>query len=139
VRAAPKQKMAARLGGSHHGGDGDDSGQKRAGEGRGGSVAGMDETRFACPWAEESEGGRKEKEGATRRSALLKWRRRGRGGGPGVVAEWKAGTGKRGGPGCGVGQCGSAATASSGSVTARGGGAAWPRRAAGQTGEGRRD
>jgi hypothetical protein len=47
-------------------GDGDDSGRKRAGEGRGGSVAGVDEMRFACPWAEESEGGRKEKEGATR-------------------------------------------------------------------------
>jgi hypothetical protein len=43
-------------------------------------------------------------------------RRRDRGGGPGVVAVWRAGTGKRGGPGRGMGQHGGAASVGSGAV-----------------------
>jgi hypothetical protein len=55
VRVAPNRKMAADEWVSP-GGDGDGGGQKCAMEGRGGSVAGVDERRLAWPCAEESEG-----------------------------------------------------------------------------------
>jgi hypothetical protein len=57
----------------------------------------MDARRSAWSCAEESEGG--EKKRRAWQSALFKQRQRGRrGGGPGVVAAWQVGTGKRGGP-----------------------------------------
>jgi hypothetical protein len=68
----------------------------------------------------------------------LKRRRRGRGGGPGVDTVWRAEMGRRGGPGHDVGQHDGAATAGSGPAVARASGAAWPHRAAGRTGEGRK-
>jgi hypothetical protein len=61
VRAAPKWKMAADWEGlTVGGGDSDGGGRKRAGEGRGGSVAFVDERRVAWPCAKESEGGKRE-------------------------------------------------------------------------------
>jgi hypothetical protein len=78
------------------GGNGNGGGQKHAEEGRGGSVAGVDERRLAWPCAEESEGGRKE--GAARWLALLKWRRtrQWRGEGPGVWHRVEERTGREG-------------------------------------------
>jgi hypothetical protein len=77
---------------------GGDGGRKRVGEGRGGSVAGVDERRVAWPCTEESEGGkRRGKHGGVGRlfeAEAVRQRR----GGPGVVATWRAGTGKREGP-----------------------------------------
>jgi hypothetical protein len=64
VRVVPNRKMAVDGWVSPRGGS-DGSGQKRTGEGRGGSVAGVDERRFSWPCAEESEGGEK-KRGARR-------------------------------------------------------------------------
>jgi hypothetical protein len=60
VRVAPKQKMW-RIGRvSPRGGkNGDDSGRKHAGEGHGGSVAGVDERWVAWPCMKESEGGKR--------------------------------------------------------------------------------
>jgi hypothetical protein len=55
VRAAPKWKMAVDWEGLTVGEKNGD-GQKRAGEGRGGSVAGVDERHIAWSCAEESEG-----------------------------------------------------------------------------------
>jgi hypothetical protein len=91
VRAAPKRKMAADWEGltvGVGGGDGDDSGQKRVGEGCGGSVASVDERRVAWLCMEESEGGKKrgehggvgrlfEVEAARQRKGVQGWSPRG--------------------------------------------------------------
>jgi hypothetical protein len=58
VRAAPKLEMVVDWWVSPWGG-GDGGGRKCAGEGRGGSVAGVDERRLAWPCAEESKGEKK--------------------------------------------------------------------------------
>jgi hypothetical protein len=57
-------------------------------------------------------------------------------GDPGVVATWRAGTGKRGGPRA---RRGTARRRVNGPAVVHAAGAAWPRRAAGRTGEGWRD
>jgi hypothetical protein len=57
VRVAPNRKMAADGWFSPWGGgDDDDGGQKCVGEGRSGSIAGVDERQLAWPCAEENEG-----------------------------------------------------------------------------------
>jgi hypothetical protein len=57
-----KMENGGGLGGSHHWGKNGDGGiWKHVGEGRGGSIAGVDERRFAWPCGEESEGGEKKR------------------------------------------------------------------------------
>jgi hypothetical protein len=59
VRAAPKQEMVSVWEGLTVGKNSNDGCRKRAGVGRGGSVAGVDERRVAWPCTEESEGGKR--------------------------------------------------------------------------------
>jgi hypothetical protein len=91
VRVAPNRKMTADGWVSPWGGgDGDGGDRKYAGEGRSGSVVGVDERQLAWPCAEESEGEKRRGErDDVRRLFEVEAARQGRG--VRLSAAWRAG------------------------------------------------